>query len=784
MSHLRKLYLKSLRDLVALRLRAVVLVLIAAAGLGIPAGGYLAERSLRTTRDTFAAAHDLADLTVGIVPGTADELPSLGDIPGIAATARRYLTGSYVTRADGANVGALLVYLDGPSEPAVNRLELYAGRGLDLADPTGVVVDRNFALTHGVRIGDALTMESLAAPRVLHVVGIGVSPEFMIATANPNLLIPAKGSLAVLFVPATLLSDELGYSLYNSIAIRYQPGADEPGTEQAVLDRLRSLGLTRVATRAQDFSYRFLEEELKGFAIFMPAVTAILGLVIVLVTALLLGRLIQTQHAELGALFAFGYRPREVVGALLLLPAVLGVCAVPPGLALALVVRNLFTDAYAAAVGMPPPVHVFALGPLLVAGTIIAMTLVLATLRPVLRIARLEPHSAIRGTVRDGFTTRTLIAGSAMHGLSVRYAIRDLMRRPRLTLATVAAIALAAGGAVGFRSILSATDAWVAQLARRDCWDAAVDFRVPLDAEETARVVATPGVQTAEPYLRGFAQVETRTGRTDYVVMGLPAPLTLRRFDLVAGHMFSRPDAAEAIVNRGYGAAKDWQLGDRLTLLGPTHSTAVQIVGFTSEASIGEINVPLRLAQAILDKPGRASGLLVTSAQPLPQLRRALFRTGNVAQVSGLTEVLRGFTDYVAAGRELARLGCLIQLAIATLVLFAALHLNLLEHQSEYGTLAALGHGSGTMARVALIEVAGLTALGLLASVPIGGGFAIFLDHAMTVAWFDVPLTMHPTDIAWVAAYAIGLLPLAAIPGLYALQTTDLPTLLRAKGFG
>jgi putative ABC transport system permease protein len=254
----RKLHLKALRDLRALRLRALALLLMIAAPIGVYAGGFMARDSLRYTVDAIFHNLRLADLQVDFVPAAAEELPDLRAVPGVEATVRRYLTGTYVELDDKTSAAALVVYLEGSAPPGINDIDILAGHFISDADPNGVVIDQNFAAAHGLGIGDRLLMESLGAPRELRVVGIGVSPEFLILNANPNLLIPTKGSFAVLFAPMKILTDVLGYPLYNNLAFRYLPTGNPHQTEEAILARLSGRDATRITPRDQAFVYRFL----------------------------------------------------------------------------------------------------------------------------------------------------------------------------------------------------------------------------------------------------------------------------------------------------------------------------------------------------------------------------------------------------------------------------------------------------------------------------------------------------------------------------------------------
>ncbi len=75
-----RLVLKALRDLVAMRVRALLLVFVLAGGMSILAGGFMARRTIYHTRDHTYTTLALADLEVNFKAASDDELPKLDDL--------------------------------------------------------------------------------------------------------------------------------------------------------------------------------------------------------------------------------------------------------------------------------------------------------------------------------------------------------------------------------------------------------------------------------------------------------------------------------------------------------------------------------------------------------------------------------------------------------------------------------------------------------------------------------------------------------------------------------
>jgi len=498
---------------------------------------------------------------------------------------------------------------------------------------------------------------------------------------------------------------------------------------------------------------------------------------------------VRAQRYEIGALRALGYAPGHIVISVLLVGLALVVCSVVPAAVIAIRVRDLFATAHGSAIGMPPMEYVAPIATL-VTGTALALAVVLgAGLGPALRIARLAPHEAIRPQTTDAGLripgVVRLCERLARRTASGRYAVRELARRPWLALATGTAIAAATGGAIAFRVSSSSMGGLVDRMLARDRWDAAVDFRVPLGPVDVAAIAATPGLRSVEPILRGFVTVSLPDGPADYVVTGLAPDAALRRLHVVAGRgVFSGPDAPEAILSRGWGAARGVHAGDRLRVSAAGGAMTLEVVGLLNDVSLDEINVPLHVAQALIGKPQQASGLLAATDRSIAAVRSVLFQNPNVAQVSTMGEVVAATEDFVHMLKAVTAIGSWIQIAVAVLLLFSSLYMSFLERRGDYGLLQTMGYGHAAVTGMVMSEAIAVGVPALVAGVPVGIVFAIFLNAVMSDAWVEVPFVIAWRDVAWVLAHGLVLLPVAALPALRTLFDTDLPGLIRARGFG
>ena len=762
-----------------------------ATGMGVYAGGMLARDSVRHTRDSIYGEQHLADAEIEFTPATAAEIGALAEIPGVERTLLRFAFGSSLELPARGQTAAVALFVEGDGRQRINDLQVVEGRSFLPGDRNVVILERNFARKNGLRVGDEVELQTIGLRRP-RIIGIGYSPDLLMVTINPNLLVPTENTLALVFAPMLAVSDVFREPLYNRLSVLIAPGADARQVIDAVVARLAGVDVTAVVPREQSFAYRLLEWDLRGFDVFVPAAFGLLAFVAFAGVTLTLTRMVRKQQAELGMLMAMGY-PTYAVGTPVLLTALLlGLLAIAPGLAIALYLRGLIADSYAAVVGLPSIVRVADPEVLVVAAVVMVSVAAIAAAWPLRTLLRLAPHEAIRATNEEppfshvSVPVRWLERAGAVFGdaPAARYAARGLVRRRGRMLATCGAMAIALAMAIAFRTTMTSLERLTADLAARELWDATIDFRVPLDGAATARIAAGPGIAQAEPYFRTFVTLELPGGSEDYVALGVPPNLSLRRVRLESGRLFSESGAHEALLSRSWGKAGNLRLGDHVRVRAPHREVDVEIVGFLGDVTLGEMLVPLALAQHLAERPDHASGLLVRTDQPIEELRPAMVATGVASRVFGKSEVEQSVQEALRMMWMLIGTAAWVDLGVGLLLLFSTMHASLLERMGDYGLLTILGHARRTIVGAVLLETLWLGAAAMVCSLPFALGFALLLNRLIGEAWFTVPLAMSWSDFSWVLIPGLALLPITAIPALREILRMDLTAVVRARQFG
>jgi putative ABC transport system permease protein len=143
----------------------------------------------------------MADLATALVRAPDRVARELAALPGIDAVEAR-VTGIGLISVPGVvePVSARLVSLPAGRRPLVNDLVLRAGAWPDAQRSDEVLVNEAFAEAHGLQPGAPLDVLLRGKRRVLRIVGIASSPEFVFAVAPGDILpeprrfgVPARG---------------------------------------------------------------------------------------------------------------------------------------------------------------------------------------------------------------------------------------------------------------------------------------------------------------------------------------------------------------------------------------------------------------------------------------------------------------------------------------------------------------------------------------------------------------------------------------------------------------
>ena len=382
-----------------MRYRLLALCLVAAAGFGVYVGVYSAIDSLLAERDRAFSEGNLADLEFRFVPEDLQRIPDLSRIEGVSVTENRLVFPGQLQFPSAPPLFSLLVTSDPEKGGQLNRIEILEGSGLNPNHPEAVVIDRNLALFHHLKPGDSLKLVMADETYDLHVAGIGLSAEFLLAPANPRIFIPSKGSLGIVYGIPKLVQDRVGIPLSNSLLVKFKPGAKTEDVQTAIQSELeKGLLLDQVIPASEQFGSRFLELSLNAFRVCLPAMVIVFDLTAFLVTLFLIFQWVAQERREIGTLMAMGYG-KLPIGLAFLVP-ILGIFigAILAGLAIAWTAASLFASNYASSIGFPIPEVSLGILHVIRGGLGVGVVLLAAVTWPLSWLLRLTPLEAVRDT--------------------------------------------------------------------------------------------------------------------------------------------------------------------------------------------------------------------------------------------------------------------------------------------------------------------------------------------------------------------------------------------------
>lgn len=837
------LLLLAWRDLLRAKSRFALIALILTIQAAALGGGYLAQESLYLTRDSWSEKLNLADLDVHFVAASAEEMPSLDDlrkVPGVLAVNRRFIAFGYIERTEGAPLPVVIQYLDPKTHPAVDDIQLMTGGWLEAGKPELAIVDRSFAAAHALKLGDELVVNPHRFASHFRVGGTGLSAEYLVPTANPELLVPHKGSLGILYASREALDRMFPDVLYNDLVVTFDKDADARTTQDAVLSALSKLEIERVVTKRSTFGYRFIDVMLSGSRSVTPIIAFIVALMAAIVAFISIHRLIAERRREIGCLLAQGYSPLQLALCFFGLGLVPGIVGGLAGIPAAMLFAEKVTRTTADISGLPEPIMAsFGNGGgrwlLLAAGCSVLVGLTSA-LPPTLGILRLHPSEALRGTGEVSFQGLPAMFERFLSGsTSVRYALRNVFRRVRLSVATATLVALAVALPSGLLTSIASWDTWAQGQALRLHWDAIASFKVPLAEDHVDEVIGDKGVGSWDGYVQGYASVRRENGHTEEMrVRGLPAKSDLVELALTSGRPFTSNEAEEVILNSAFTGRNPPRLGEVISVVRKGVRHQLVVVGILTDAALSTIVVPRTTAQRIFGLEGKISGAYVrfgpfpaptrsakpvvakkveptsaevlekieideATAQALPRgvvllappsrpvfkdTKSALLDEELVTGVEVRSEYAGATLKYLSSFNVIIVPFVGLSGILAFFFLLSVLGFLLVERETEYATLRSMGFATSEIARIVLTEVGVLAMTGLVLSLGTWALTAYALREPQATTWFPVALDFRAHDFLAASLPTLLFLGLAALPGIRALMRMDLNAALRGRAIG
>jgi putative ABC transport system permease protein len=786
---IRALNRKLLRDLLAMKGQAFAIAMVIASGITMFVMYLSNFESLRRTQQIYYEHQRFADIFV-----TAKRVPErmaerLTAIPGVGAIDMRVVADVTldIPGVDTPSRGRL-ISIPAEGRPRLNDVYLRRGRWIDASHPDEILASEAFALANGFDPGAEIAAIINGRRRVLRIVGIALSPEY-IYTIPPGEIIPDDRRYGILWMERKALASAFNLEGgFNDVALRLLPGASASDII-AELDRLLTpYGGLGAIPRALQFSHWTLDSELKQLQRFGFIVPAIFLGVAAFILNVALTRALTLQRPQIAALKALGYTNPELAWHYLkwaLLIAALGaVVGTGSGAWLGRFMIRLYNQYFRF------PVLDYRLSAGVAIGAILGSFAIaaLGALSAVRRAVRIPPAEAMRpeppAQYRPSLVERGFIGKRLSH--ITRIILRNIERQPIRAAASLFGISLAMAILVVGLFFLDAMDVLKEmQFSYVQRQDMTLSFVEPLSAHALYELRSLPGVVSAEP-LRSVPARLRYGHRSRYLtILGVPSIPKLNRIVDRSGKIFAPPPDG-LLLSKTLSQILHVSPGDRVqleVLEGSRPVREVVVAGLVDEFLGLSVYMDQEALHRLMREGERLSGAyLQVDSMEMPRLYRKLKSTPKVAGVGLTIDALRSFERTMAENMGImTTLTVVFAVIIAFGVVYNAARVSLSERSHELASLRVLGFRRAEISIILLGELALLTVLAL----PLGAGFGYLMSKGILAAveneLYRFPLIITMQNLA---TSALVIMVAAAFSGLVVrrkLDTLDLVAVLKTR---
>ena len=747
-------------------------------------------RSLEKSMADYYSDSHFGDVFVSLTRAPNKLANRIQEIPGVARVETRVVQNILLDVPEMSEpASARLVSINPDSKDSLNTVTVLRGR---LPNPTGrveVIASEQFAEAHGFQPGDQLAAIMGGRKEQLHVVGIGMSPEFIYVT-QPGLLLTDNRRYGVLWMPRRQL--EAAFNMegaFNDAVLTLRPRTSVKDIFFRVDQLTKRYGGVGAYDRSDQPSHHRLADEMHQTGSMAFVTPSIFLAVATFLFNLVFSRMIYQQQEQIATLRAFGYRPREIgfyylklVVTLVLLGAVIGCLAGLP-------LSWWMIGQYAHFFRFPTVVYEFAKAEALIASLVAFAAAYAGSFSSIRRASRLPPAVAMRPDAPNA--DQSSIAERLGMGVFLspitRMIVRRLETNRRSTALSVLGMAMGLAVLV-LGSFFQDTINYVTevQFERTQRQDVMLTFYETASPDSQHDAIHLPGVTRAELFRAVPVRLRHRNREHRLELMGLEEQPELFRVLDDNERQVTLPHIQALTISKKLAAILDVDTGDKVdveVLEGSRRRLSVPIARVFPDYTTPGAYLNRHELHALMQEGERLSGaFLAVDPLRIDDLYAHVKETPAVAGILDKNAAHKNFVKTISENTFVMRM---VNYIFASIIAFGVIYncalVTLAERSRDLATLRVMGFTRLEISKVLLGELAIITLLSIPVGLPIGCGFAYFSTLALDTETHRFPFVISRATFAG----AVTVLVIAAIVSSFIvrrmLDKLDLIAVLKVK---
>jgi putative ABC transport system permease protein len=776
-----------LSEIARLWRQGVAIVGLLACGIAIFVMSTGMIRALQTSRDSYYRQFRFADGFASLVRAPLSLLARIDDIPGIRSATGRIVREVLVDVPQMMEpVTCRLVSIDETPDRAVNGIYLRRGRFPEPCDRLEVVVNELFAQAHGLNPGDFLVANLAGKIERLHVVGIGLSPEF-VYVVQPGLLMSDDRRYGVLWAPYRDLAPAFSMEgAFNHLSVELHARANTREIMHQIDVLTKPFGGLGAYDRSEQESHERVSDEMhqvRAMALVSPTIFLLVALFLL---HIVFSRLVHQQRESIATLRAFGYYPYEIgwhYAKIVLVWVVAGVAlGIATGMWLALWMGTFYMMFFRFPSMDPPSLSwewVAAIG------MAFAVAL-LGGFSSIRNAIHLPPAVAMKPEIPSRFRSiHGPWKGIMRIGPVARMVIRRLESNPWITLFSTLGLALGLAILV-LSAFMEDTIDYVIdhQFALSQRQDMTLTFHENASASALSDVKHMDGILDAEPFRSVPVRIRHEHRSKRLGLMGLDAQPMLFRVIDDRNHGRQFPDGGGLAITRKLAELIDAREGDlvEIELMEGQERSIFLPVAMVFPNYTGPAAYMNRFElHRLLEEGERVSGTFVRID---PLMREGIYQ--QIKETPAITGVLdkqaavKNFKNIISHSTFWMRtINALFAAFIAFGVSYNSALIAYTERARDLATMRVMGFSRRELAAILLIEIGFVTLLAIPIGLLLGYAFCFWTTLAIDTDSHRFPLVVHHDTYAYGIIVLVSSIMVSSLAVIRLLKQIDILAVLK-----
>ena len=784
-----KLDRKLIRDLDQLKSQAIAIALVMAAGIAVFTMSMCAYTSLKSGQVTFYRDFRFADVFSSAKRCPRSIETRINKIEGVSMVESRL-------------VYDVLLDVPGMPEPATARLvsipesgqsrlnQVYISRGRMLAPGRNgeVVVSEMFADAHGFAPGDKISAIINGKLQKLVIVGIALSPEYVIQIQGGSSL-PDKKRFGIFWMNHHELEAAFDMSgAFNSVTLKLSYGANAKEVITQLDQLLEPFGSIGAYDRSENVSHSFVEDELFQLKTMATIAPAIFLSVAAFLLNIVITRIIAKQREQIAALKAFGYSNWEVGMHYLNLVLIIAVSGMVMGTLFGIWMATELTEMYQAFYKFPLLSMQINRGAVMAALLLTTLIALVGTWMAVRRAINLPPAEAMRPEPPPDFRPTIIekILPTQILPAALRMVVRNVQRKPIKSLASIFGIAMSVAVLIVGAFSLDSLDYLIEfQFRRAQRQDLTVGFVEPATASVVYELSTLDGVNESETIRRVGARIHYRHRHRRIGVTGLQPEPELFRLMNSSEKTVTVP-ASGIMLNSKLAEVLSCKLGDSVkleVLENERPMLDLEVTGIVDEFGGMNAYMSKEYLHEVLRESAVASGaFLKVDKNKLDEIYKELEARPGIGSVSIKEAAIVSFMETIADNMLTMRVfNIAFAIVIAIGVVYNSARISLSEQSRDLATMRVIGFTRGEVSTILLGEIGLFTMLALPLGCLFGSGLAWALIQGLATENYRIPFVIENATFAFACSIVMAATLISAWIVQRRISNLDLVSALKTR---